>query len=427
MVIKKSVLIQYLLITVMFFSTGSSLFNFFLTGNVKYYLIIGAFVLLLLLYKKYRSLYSVTLIMILLFATIITRLLNGGAGIVSFLRLVSGIVTTSMAICCDKKNFLTRWVKLVEFFSFISLCFWVLFLFFPGLVDIWPAQSYVTQTFGFGDWERIVHGKGLLLYSYMEIHSTRNCGIFYEPGVHQVVLTITLFVLLFWKNKLSFNKESDYKRSLIIIIAALISSQSTTGYISLALILLFFYIFERGKTKSNIRTIIVTVTIIIVMGLFVDNAIRGNESILYSQIIKKLFSSQSGSFDFSDGTGQYRWGTIIVSLDVISKNPFGIGADALAVQKLAYGDGLVAASFFAFAAVYGIIPWLAVLAMLFTPLFLYERKWIAVLYVFLFINTTLGQSELIYAAFFMIPMFLVVTRNIKERSINEKHADYIQG
>ena len=147
--------------------------------------------------------------------------------------------------------------------------------------------------------------------------------------------------------------------------------------------------------------------------LFVDYATRANDSILYKQIIEKLFGSSGSGFDVSSGTGQYRLGTMMISLATVFQHPLGVGYDAFYAARNAFGSGLVAASLLAFAAVYGIIPWLIVLGMIFTPVFRYQRRAVAFLYVLLFVNTTLAQTDLIYPAFFMIPMYLVATKNMR--------------
>ena len=141
--------------------------------------------------------------------------------------------------------------------------------------------------------------------------------------------------------------------------------------------------------------------------LFVDYATRANDSILYKQIIEKLFGSSGSGFDVSSGTGQYRLGTMIVSLATVFQHPLGVGYDAFYAARNAFG------SLLAYAAVYGIIPWLIVLGMIFTPVFRHQRRAVAFLYVLLFVNTTLAQTDLIYPAFFMIPMYLVATKNMR--------------
>lgn len=411
--INKSAITQYLLIYLMFIIPGSCLFAKYWTGTMKYYVLLIVYAALIAFKNKYRSRYSICFLLLLLFFTVFSRLLVGGVGLSAWCQFAVCILSTQIAICCDRENFLNRWIQTVEFFAAISIGFWAVFYIAPNLVNLWPAQSYDTQALGTAGWETYWHGKGVLLYSYLEIHPTRNCGIFTEPGVYQIVLNMALFVLLFWKDKLSFAAERQYRRCLNIILIGIITAQSTTGYLGLVLILFFFYFTHQEHEVSRVKFYLMGLVFIALVVLFVDYAIRANDSILYKQIIEKLFGSSGSGFDVSSGTGQYRLGTMIVSLATVFQHPLGVGYDAFYAARNAFGSGLVAASLLAYAAVYGIIPWLIVLGMIFTPVFRYQRRAVAFLYVLLFVNTTLAQTDLIYPAFFMIPMYLVATKNMR--------------
>lgn len=52
-----------------------------------------------------------------------------------------------------------------------------------------------------------------------------------------------------------------------------------------------------------------------------------NDSILYKQIIEKLFGSSGSGFDVSSGTGQYRLGTMMISLATVFQHPLGVATE----------------------------------------------------------------------------------------------------
>jgi hypothetical protein len=88
-----------------------------------------------------------------------------------------------------------------------------------------------------------VTGKGanIILYSVQpEIHSKvtfmipRNCGFAQEPGSFGVYLCLAIFINLFVNN----SEKSNKKRFWVLVIA-LLSTQSTTGYVIFILIMLF--------------------------------------------------------------------------------------------------------------------------------------------------------------------------------------------
>lgn len=413
---------HYILIYLMLIIPGSCLFAKFLNNSIKYFVLSGFFGLLIMTKKKYRSKYSLTLVCLLCIFTFLTRLLNGGVGIISLLELVICILCTQIAICYDKEKFLNRFINLVTFFASISLFFWLLFYIFPKLVDIWPAKLYVTQILGSQGWEKVYHGKGILLYSFLEAHPKRNCGLYTEPGVYQIVLNMTLFLLLFWKDKILNLSERKYKKDIFIIFITILTCQSTTGYIALLLLILFFYFNNKSNIElKKLKKYLLITIFIVCLFIMLDYSINQENSILYKQFLKKLFNTNEMNeltLDFSNGTGLYRWGTILVGLDQIVKHPMGIGIDTFNIAKNEYAKGLVAASLISFATIYGIIPWIILLIMLFSPIRKNESKNIYILFILLFVNTTLAQTHLLYPAFVMIPMYIKCIN--KERSSNYK-------
>lgn len=414
---RKTVITQYFLIYLMYIIPGSCLFAKYLSGNMKYLALLGLYGALIFMKKKYRSAYSLYFTVLFLVSTIFTRIYTGGgAGVSTLFQFVIGVLCTQIAIYSDKEHFLSRWIKLVTFFAAVSILFWAAFYAVPSLADAYPGLKFITGTEGSKGYERVLPGKGVFLYSYLKRHPTRNCGVFTEPGVHQIVLNMTLYILLFWQDKLDFHNFRDYRKSVAIILVALVSCQSTTGYLGLVMILTFFFFSSRAEKKfRGIKSYMVAAVAFGVIVLLADYSFRGEESILYSQFILKLFGDSGGGLDISAGTGKYRTGTIAVCLDIMSKYPLGVGYDRFNIMRDAYGFELVAASLMQFPAVFGIIPWVILLGLILVPVFLRQKPNLALLYTALFVNTTLAQTDLMYPALFMIPMYLVgVPRKQKE-------------
>jgi len=406
---KRSVIVQYLLIYVMYIIPGSCLFAKYLAGNLKYIALLGLYGWLILMKKKYRSAYALYFVVLFFVSTMFTRIYTGGgAGVSALFQFVIGVLSTQIAIYCDKEHFLPRWIKLVTFFAAVSILFWAAFYAVPSLANAYPGLKFITGTEGSKGYERELPGKGVFLYSYLKRHPTRNCGVFTEPGVHQIVLNMTLYVLLFWQEKLDFKTYKEYRKHVAIILCTIVTCQSTTGYLAAVMILTFFFFSSRAEKKfRGIKAFMVAAVALAVTVLLIDYTARADESILYTQFIYKLFGDSSGGLDVSEGTGQYRTGTMMVCLSIMGKYPLGVGYDRFYIMRDSYGEGLVAASVFQFPAVYGIIPWIILMGLLLGPVFLRQKPGLALLYTVLFVNTTLAQTDLIYPAFFMIPMYLV--------------------
>lgn len=92
---------------------------------------------------------------------------------------------------------------------------------------------------------------GMFLYSHRTV-DMRNVSIFTEPGIYQMVLNTAIFVLLFLRDKLVSFSDKKVGRALMILSCALLSTQSTTGYISLCFIVLFYMFFEKKRTQNEI-------------------------------------------------------------------------------------------------------------------------------------------------------------------------------
>lgn len=417
MKIRVSVLTQYFLIYIMLIMSYSCMAVFYLNQNIVNIALLCFFCILLLKHKKYRNSYAIFGILILLTGVVFQRLLSGGAGLSGFLQLAMPILCANMAICSNKKEFLNRYLKVVCWFAVISDIFWLVFLVFPQIEKVWLAVEYFTQAIGSKGYETYWHGKGVLLYSFLEIHPTRNCGIFTEPGVYQIVLNSALFILLFWKDKLNFKTEKEYNKILLIIFITLASCQSTTGYISMLIIIVLFMLQKKYDTHSKTKRRIALLTILAGILLLIEYSFNGTDSILHQQIIVKLFGeSNSFTLDLSQGSGQYRLGTILYCLETIVKHPLGVGYDVFTVGREA---AMVAASLFSFACIYGIITWAAVLIWILTPVIRREKAIVALAFILMFVNTTLGQTLLIYPAQIMIPIYLAVTgENHQEQRIS---------
>lgn len=405
--LRTNAVVQYALIYLMLLVPGST-FVLVAANPVIYYVLVVAFLLSLFLVERIRESYGIILCGVLLVSTALTRALNGGAGLDSWVELAGCVAITQMAICCDYGRFLDRWIRAVVVFAVISVVLWAFFLLFPSSVSTILGSPYLVDVVGTYPWQTYQYGAGQLFYSWLEIHSTRNCGLYSEPGKYQVVLNSALFILLFWRGKLYFKSERGYKFSLVFVIVALASCQSTTGYIGMVGIFIFYlFFFKRKEGAGSLKLYIFGILLIIVLAMLVDYAINADDSVLYQQVISKLIGDSG--FDLSSGTGVYRAEMIELCLAVMSSNPLGIGYDGLNQLAVGYGGGgLVAASLVQFAAVYGMAPWLAVLFLIFCPVFKGCTLSTAVLLAFLFVNTTLAQTHFLYTSLLLIPMYLAI-------------------
>jgi hypothetical protein len=145
-----------------------------------------------------------------------------------------------------------------------------------------------------------------IIYSFLESHPLRNAGMFWEPGAFAGVIGLCLALNF---NELS-NLWNNHKWKLIIIIIALITTQSTTGYIVVFFIFVFHVIFQE-KFKS-----ILLVLIPIIGG--VAYIIYTNTEFLKDKIEKQ---NENSVTIYENEFKNTRMGSLMFDLYYIKKNP----------------------------------------------------------------------------------------------------------
>lgn len=404
--INKSALVQYALIYLMLIWDTTYLFRLYLAPYRI--IILAVMALMIATHKRLRNNMTIIFLIFLLAMVVIVRMNTGGVGMNSWIRWCSIILIAEISVRYEHQKFIDRYLNIVYFLALASVIGWIITQISPDMIRrILPASYYL----GTNIYTRTTsYGHGLFIYSFNEWHPTRNVGIFSEPGVFQMSLNSALFVLLFMEKYVGLTRKKQNKM-FIVFLMALITCQSTTGYIGLIVILLA-YLIKNDKLKKR-KYQILGIGLVGLLLVFVDYSIRGPESFLNKAFFGKLFSAGTNTLDLEASTGQYRMGTIMICLGLMFKKPFGIGYDAVTSSMIMEGEGLVAAQIMCTGAALGIITFIGILIWLFTPVLKAKYGLIfKVLYVFLYFNTALAQSNEFYGALIFIPLFLsIVARN----------------
>ncbi len=381
---------------------------------VSKYLIVfvGIGALLLLLFSKLRNQWVYIAGIILLVIVIMQRFATGGVGLNIYFIWIVHILFGFIAVLYDKENFLTRYIKIVVFLAVVSLFYYELSLINLDLAKKLtmihlPYRTSVSSS---------ITIDGLFLYCFNPWHYDRNTSIFGEPGLYQIVLNSALFCLLFIedKNNLSKKKVIIY---ILILSLALISTRSTTGFIGFLLLLAGYIVEGKKKEKIGIRSTLLLLLILLATALLIDYQYNLSNSIIQTAFISKVFS-ENGTINILNSTGQYRFGTIELCLESIRQHPFGVGYDTI-TSILSTRKGLVAAKFLTTAAACGLQWTLFALIWLFAPIV--KSNWsivVKLLFILLFFNTALAQSQEFYTGFIMIICYAMVM--CKEKGNNNE-------
>ena len=375
--IKIHTTIHYLMLYMLLLANGSRIWVVTARRNGTFAYAIEMAIILIAIFcavvkrKKYNFRYSWTELLVLLAFVIFVRFTSGGVGIAIILEWAAYLLLTHITIEYDSKYVMQRYVNIVYFIAGISLIGFFLQIIQPQILQkILPAYESNFSTYagmsGMTVLRKAQTAWGKFLFTFDERQITRNVGIFSEPGVYQIVLNAAIFILLYMKEHLNFNRK-QYNRRIVILIIALITSQSVTGYISL-IILLFTYVVanQREKGTSASRRIITVITFVLSLAVIIDFGVRGDDSLTYRLFLQRLFNEQ-GRIDLSVSSGLYRMGTIGTSVSLMINNPLGIGYDSANATIQSAMAGSTGAIILITGAALGIIPLLVIIYWIFSP------------------------------------------------------------
>ncbi len=172
-----------------------------------------------------------------------------------------------------KVNLFRIYESTMYFFAIIGLIMWGIQIILGGdtLYNYFGKIPSI-DTFSY------VSGEGLnaILYSVQpttaslqfEFLPPRNCGFAWEPGGFASFLCLAIFINLFF-----FKGDRKSNIRFWVLLAALISSQSTTGYAIFIVIILFYYYNRKQKFIILFWPILITAIIFIFSLPFMTNKI----------------------------------------------------------------------------------------------------------------------------------------------------------
>ena len=404
LIISKNATWQYILLYLVYMLNDSFLYkNFISRYNLVIFVVL---VFLTTIVKGKRPLFIWGFLAFSLVSVAIVRIMQGGVGLDAWLRWAVPILLVYYAFSVDKDHFLHRWVKLVVVMSVISLIFWLACQIDADLIrrllpTHYPVgQSVLYWTSSTSAVYQTEYGDGLLFYAVRNFEPDRNNGVFSEPGLHQMVLCATLFMLLFMKDKLEITSKQQMKY-IVVLLITLITCKSTSGYLSFVVIIMMFII-QKSRTEVKNKYRIISVALFGVAVLLVEYLVNGMNSLLYTQLLSKIFSD--GMITISADSGMWRTMTISTAWSSMLQNPLGIGYDSANALLVSGSSG---AQIFLMGAALGIIPFVVFQAWTWYPVL--QTKSInifgKVAFLFMFYNSMLAQSKEFYSVFLIFTIY----------------------
>lgn len=305
----------YILMMILFFLTDSGVANY--TGITGYYttmaLIIvagGVGLLSILIHFKGRAVTSFSFLMLIcVFIAVTGIVLGSGLGpILKHLCIL--LCGYSVATHIEYKNFKTVYINTCVFFAICALIMYVVVVFIPGGANIFPTINFTVSGSLIDRKYITIYFCNMLLVAGEEF--PRLYSLFWEPGVCQIYFNIALLFLI-----LNEQENKKFLKSIILLIAV-IATQSTTGYITCMSIWVYYLLFV--QKKKNITTQFLQIAIVVFLFSIIINYTTLKQSELYNSVFYKL---EEGSNNISASSRIY---SLLGNLLLAIKNPIiGVG------------------------------------------------------------------------------------------------------
>jgi len=266
---------------------------------VKNVVIVVGLLLFIVFRKQIRSVFIKHILQYLSFFFIIfffQYLTLGFISIPFVFGFIIRVFTGALIIYLLRDRFSSVFFETIFWISLISFPFYI-FHFIVG-DDIIDQVQNLTNTNSIGFYTFRSRTNDLFL---------RNSGMFWEPGVFQAYINLVLFLNL---NRIKYLwKKERFK--VIIILIALLSTQSTTGYITF-FVIMTIYSFIYIKKYNIVNKLVIFFVVVIISSLLYNNV-----SFLGDKIENQFNEISTTDKDFTNG----RFGSLLFDLHYIQKHP----------------------------------------------------------------------------------------------------------
>ncbi len=231
------------------------------------------------------------------------------------------------------KDFKHCYIKVMKFICCVSLVGFVVYLLIPRLNGFMVTTNMAGNSFS-----------NLFIY-VNSTKVTRNMGMFWEPGAFQTFISIALLFELLGEN--------PNNKNIIIFSACIITTFSTTGYLSLALAFLIGMLSGKNSDKKSRAVIIVCVAIaLLAIYIYKDFFFSTSESSVFGKLVT-FFDRDYGN-NQRITTATVRYNAIFKAIEAFFKSPvYGWGYKGLNELLYYYTYGMNTCTFANWFAVYG--------------------------------------------------------------------------
>ena len=309
----KFTIIDYALFFVLFYSLCGYAIGQYVSGTVIM-IVVTMIAIAMFIYRSKLVLefnIKILTVVFLMFLIIFLGTIVVGDDIKSIILTTLYIIATFFIVSAYKEDLLIIFAKFMLFLCIFALALWLAFLIAPDLVKRLPylvnSKNVKAYTIIFST-----------IYPAGNMVVARNQGIFWEPGAFQTFINIALMIVLF-----SHAFKSKRKYYAIIFVFTLLTTFSTTGYVTGAVILLSYFINESILAKSISRFVkIILIASIVGIVLYVVYTYLP-ESAKY-QLFGKIEDYSSNQVENSSVSTRFE--SVTIAFNAFLSSPiFGVG------------------------------------------------------------------------------------------------------
>lgn len=240
------------------------------------------------------------------------------------------------------EEFKELYCKVLYLLCLISIICYIAYFFIPQLNSLFVVNNKAGISYS-----------NLILYVNTS-HYLRNMGMFWEPGAFQ---TFIILAILFEVNKSVINR-----RYILVMVIALFTTYSTTGYIGLLMAVIYWYSKKgvgNGKKIAIIILAVVGVSFIYfnpaINSILFGNSLSNGQATVFGKIFK-FFSSEPGGTAKVLSSSDVRYNSIFEVLKAFFERPIvGYGYQGLINRTRQYTAGMNTCTFVNWFSTYGLV------------------------------------------------------------------------
>lgn len=271
--------------------------------------------------RKFSNLFFV-IVSPLLIAFLLQSVLfpNIYISVTNFIGMTVKFLICYMVLEIVKYRINITFVGFMYFLSIVSLLLYPTQFFFGVQEAIKSSIGSLIRPIGSGNIPDGYLSKTLIFFTYHHQHgqdltlTPRNCGAFWEPGMFAVFLNLAILINIY------INRDSVFSRKNIVLITALLTTFSTTGYIVLFLIFISIFILNK---KVEWAILYIPIVLIVVL-------------IAYSYVWKMDFMSNkiTEQVDEAQYNRTSRFGAAVYHFEILKESPMtGVFLNEVAKDK----------------------------------------------------------------------------------------------